>query len=117
MTQEYFSESEVCQTCGACCQWTHYEFGFCEAAIPDYEMHPVLRGEFHSMIVRYNNDQYGEDELIPCAWFWRHPTQQRCRCNHYDDRPPMCRDFLFAEEHCVTARTTVGIEPHVPPQP
>jgi hypothetical protein len=29
----------------------------------------------------------------------------------------MCRDFLFAEEHCVTARTTVGIEPHVPPQP
>ena len=42
----------------------------------------------------------------PCIWF----NPETLKCNHYEHRPQMCRDFEIGNPHCRRMRLERGVD-------
>lgn len=70
-----------CDNCGVCCEWMGYPPFSEEEIIPDIPIEHKKHGTH-------------------CSWF---NTSTR-KCNHYEDRPKICRDFEVGCYDCIFLR-------------
>lgn len=80
-----------CSGCGACC------FTQCSPPFEADELNELPRGvrrAFEQGMIR--RDETGYPDEVPC--FWLDTTTRRCQ--HYDHRPAICREFEIDSPEC-----------------
>jgi hypothetical protein len=102
---ERFEAALDCQTCGACCRAAYQSVEVAQRD-PVIKAHPSLivdRGTYLEVL------RSGDRCAALAGGSVENGTTTRYHCTIYDDRPRTCRDFTRGSDHCLTARTRVGL--------
>ena len=81
-----------CDNCGACCI--------------SQDLMPLLSPVAikYPELIQISKSPLKTSEL-PCVWF----NRATGKCNHYEDRPPTCRDFEVGGEQCMEYRRIYNV--------
>ncbi len=89
-----------CTSCGACCLNVNL-LPLTEGIAPAIPAH--LRAELEAIAAGPLKGRGAE----PCVWL----NRATCRCEHYEHRPPVCREFALGRTTCNALRKLVGLKP------
>jgi uncharacterized protein len=86
---------DPCANCGECCS---------RQGTPPFLHTPDDRPPPH---LEWDIDQHADryDRGLPCLWY----SVETKRCNHYEFRPLVCREFTPGEPACNDFRGRVGL--------
>ncbi len=92
-----------CDDCSACCMNVGHPHFWRFSADPHWQALPqALKEQVNTYIESLQEDDLGQ----PCIWL----DLETRRCQHYEHRPQMCRDFEVGGEHCRRLRKNAGME-------